>query len=76
MNMPGETNEELEFEDSSNKEYEDTGYNYYNLQLGSNYYWWNTNEDEEAYPKFTANLEDPEWSQELDKYINWDYNNF
>ncbi|CAG8499381.1 25921_t:CDS:2 [Dentiscutata erythropus] len=69
------TEKELEFEDSSDDGYKDTGYSYYNPHLGSNHCWWNTNEDKELFSEFTANLESSKWLPEFDDYINWNYNN-
>ncbi|CAG8538706.1 412_t:CDS:2 [Dentiscutata erythropus] len=38
--------------DSSNKEYKDTGYGYYQSHLGHDQCWWNTNIDEEIFTEF------------------------
>ncbi|CAG8744789.1 4776_t:CDS:2, partial [Dentiscutata erythropus] len=75
INIPQweETTKELEFEARSDDEYKYMGYGYYNSQLGSNHCWWNTNEDEEIFSEFTANLENPEWFRNpdlTDKYYS------
>ncbi|CAG8681536.1 21781_t:CDS:2, partial [Dentiscutata erythropus] len=67
----GEAAEGLEFEDSSDEEYEDTRYGCYQSHLEHNHYWWNTHkEDIDFNPNF--NSEDWKQYQLSSDYIDWE----
>ncbi|CAG8598597.1 9402_t:CDS:1, partial [Dentiscutata erythropus] len=72
INIPqwGEAAEGLEFEGSSDEEYEDTGYGCYQSHLGHDHCWWNTNEDMDFYTNFSPG--DWEKYQSPDSHNDWE----